>query len=448
MNQTWTVSDVSRYMKELIEADAFLPELWIRGEVSNLKQHARGHMYFTLKDKHSRLQSVMFAGYNRYLRFTPENGMHVLIRGEINVYEPYGQYQLYAKEMQPDGVGDLHVAYEQLKGKLEAEGLFSEARKRPLPRFPCHIAIVTSRTGAALQDMLTTLKRRFPQVKVTLFPTLVQGTGAPASICRAIMQASVANIFDCMIVGRGGGSIEELWAFNDETVVRAIAEASIPVISAVGHETDFTLSDFVADKRAATPTAAATLAVPDVAELKGQLASLTDRLCRAMKVHKEQRRAQLERCERFLKRINLRRQLWQKEQQLEQLYERMLLNGAHYVTKHRLRYESRYEALQRLHPSFRLARLKETLTGQERALKRAISNQLKDKRQYFAATVQQLELLSPLRVMARGYTLVHKGEQLVRSVADVDVADDLCVSVLDGTLMCKVVAKQNDGGEK
>lgn len=279
--EAWSVSEATRYIKRLIENDTQLMEVWIRGELSNVKRHSRGHLYFTVKDANARMQSVMFAGYNQHLRFIPENGMNVLIRGEVNVYEPYGQYQFYAKEMQPDGIGSLHVAFERLKKQLEHEGLFADERKKPLPVYPKHIAVITSQTGAVIRDIMTTLKRRMPNIRVTLFPVAVQGHLAIDSIERALLQANQAALFDVIIVGRGGGSMEELWAFNEERVVRAIGSSSIPVISAVGHETDFTISDFVADLRAPTPTAAAEFAVPDVREQLRQVNHYKQRLVRA-----------------------------------------------------------------------------------------------------------------------------------------------------------------------
>ncbi len=222
----FTVSELTRYIKGLYEGDPLLQHVWIRGEISNFNHHSRGHMYFTIKDAKSRIQSVMFASQNRYLAFKPENGMNVLVRGEVNVYEPYGQYQFYAQEMQPDGIGSLYLAYEKLKGLLEQEGLFSEERKKPIPRFPQSIAVITSPTGAAVRDMMSTLKRRYPIAERTLLPVLVQGEEASRSIAKAITQANLAAKFDVILLGRGGGSIEELWPFNAEEVARAIAGPS------------------------------------------------------------------------------------------------------------------------------------------------------------------------------------------------------------------------------
>ncbi|TXK90204.1 exodeoxyribonuclease VII large subunit, partial [Parageobacillus sp. SY1] len=252
-----TVGALTKYIKRKFEVDPHLRDLWIKGEISNFKYHSRGHMYFTLKDEQARIQAVMFAGYNQYLSFRPEDGMKVLVRGEISVYEPSGNYQIYVKEMQPEGIGNLYLAYEQLKKRLEAEGLFSPEHKKPIPAFPRYIGVVTSPTGAAIRDIMTTIRRRYPIATVILFPTLVQGEQAAESIVRSIEKANELGYIDVLIVGRGGGSIEELWAFNEEIVARAIFASEVPIISAVGHETDFTIADFVADLRAPTPTGAA-----------------------------------------------------------------------------------------------------------------------------------------------------------------------------------------------
>src|SRR5699024_2499580 len=249
MENYLTVSAVTKYMKRKMDTDPHLKRILIRGEISNFKHHNRGHMYLTLKDEQSRIQAVMFKGNNSYLRFVPENGMNVLIQGDISVFEPFGQYQLYIQKMEPDGIGALYVAFEQLKKKLQSIGMFHEAHKKSLPSFPEHIGIITSPTGAAVRDIITTINRRYPLAETTLLPTLVQGENAKKSISDAIKRANDLNMFDVLIVGRGGGSIEDLWAFNEEEVAYAIYESNIPIISAVGHETDNTISDYVADKR-------------------------------------------------------------------------------------------------------------------------------------------------------------------------------------------------------
>jgi len=278
----FTVGQLTRYIKDLFAADPYLNRLQVSGEISNFKHHSSGHMYFTLKDNQAALRCVMFRSANSRLKFLPRDGMKVVASGRISVYERDGQYQLYVDSMVPDGIGSLYAAYEKLKAKLEAAGYFEQARKKPLPRFPERIGVVTSPTGAAVRDIVTTLSRRFPAAEVLIVPVLVQGPEAPAQIAEALRFLNAVPGIDVIITGRGGGSIEELWAFNEEIVAQAIYDSNIPVISAVGHETDFTIADFVADVRAATPTAAAELAVPDQQEILLFLQTAAQRLARKM----------------------------------------------------------------------------------------------------------------------------------------------------------------------
>src|SRR3954452_2027983 len=279
-----TVNALTKYIKRKFDVDPHLQDVFVKGEISNFKQHSSGHMYFTLKDEKARILAVMFSSYNKRVKFAPENGMKVLLRGEVTLYEPSGQYQIYVKEIQPDGIGDLYLAFEQLKEKLTREGLFAAEHKQSLPKFPNTVGVVTSPTGAAVRDIITTIKRRYPIAKVLILPALVQGDQAAPSITDAINQANEKKHgIDVLIVGRGGGSIEELWAFNEEIVARAIYESTIPIISAVGHETDFTIADFVADLRAPTPTGAAELAVPHIDEWLERVLTKQTRIIRAMK---------------------------------------------------------------------------------------------------------------------------------------------------------------------
>jgi exodeoxyribonuclease VII large subunit len=278
-----SVNALTKYIKRKFDADPHLRDVHVRGEISNFKQHSSGHMYFTLKDEKARILAVMFSSQSRTMKFTPENGMKVIVKGEISVYEPSGQYQIYIKEMRPDGIGELFLAYEQLKQRLELEGLFAIETKKAIPLFPRTVGVITSPTGAAIRDVITTIKRRYPIANILVFPALVQGDNAAPSIAKAIAKANSMDEIDVLIVGRGGGSIEELWAFNEELVARAIFSSTIPIISAVGHETDFTIADFVADLRAPTPTAAAELAVPHIEELLDRVLQRQSRLLRTMK---------------------------------------------------------------------------------------------------------------------------------------------------------------------
>jgi exodeoxyribonuclease VII large subunit len=273
-----TVTDVNRYIKSLLNSDEVLSAVTIRGEISNFKAHGSGHLYFTLKDEGAEIAAVMFRGDASRLAFRPADGMRVVVYGSVDVYEKSGRYQVYVRTMQADGVGAMMLAFERLKRKLTAEGLFDEARKRPLPPFPTCVGVITAPTGAAIQDILNITGRRYPQAKILLYPSLVQGAEAPASLCAGLATLNALEACDVIILGRGGGSLEDLWAFNDEALVRAVAASRIPVISAVGHETDFTLCDFAADRRAPTPSAAAELAVPDRRALTERLAQIKDAL--------------------------------------------------------------------------------------------------------------------------------------------------------------------------
>ncbi len=274
MNRYLTVTELNEYVKMLMDSDRVLGDVWLRGELSNFKNHySTGHFYFSLKDEGALVRGVMFRSYASRVKFAPRDGMKVLVHGRVTAFVRDGQYQIYVDEMIPEGTGGLYLAFEQLKNKLASEGLFDEARKRPLPPYPDRIGIVTSPTGAAIQDMLNILGRRFPSAEILLYPAAVQGTEAPAQLVRGMRYFAEKKNVDVIIIGRGGGSAEDLWAFNDETLARTVAASPIPVISAVGHEVDFTICDFVADRRAPTPSAAAELAVPNTEDVQAYLAS-------------------------------------------------------------------------------------------------------------------------------------------------------------------------------
>jgi len=435
-----TVGALTKYIKRKFDVDPHLRDLWIKGEISNFKQHSRGHMYFTLKDSQARIAAVMFAGYNQHLPFRPENGMNVLVRGEISVYEPNGNYQLYVKEMQPEGIGRLYLAYEQLKQRLEAEGLFSSAHKKPLPAFPRCIGVVTSPTGAAVRDVMTTIRRRYPLAKIILFPALVQGDGAALSIVRAIERANDFGEVDVLIVGRGGGSIEELWAFNEEIVARAIFASRVPVVSAVGHETDFTIADFVADLRAPTPTAAAELAVPHIGELAERLAERKWRLIRAMKERLAASQERLVRLQASYAFRHPERLYEQKEQQLDALLERLTRQRERLVDKKRQRLRELHLRLWRHHPEAKLERMKERQKAAAGALEKAMRTALERHEFRFRSYVARLEALSPLRIMERGYSLVYnERRELVKRVGQLQVGERLSIRVQDGQVNCQVM---------
>jgi exodeoxyribonuclease VII large subunit len=434
-----SVTALTRYIKRIIEGDRHLQDVWLRGEISNFKKHSRGHMYMTIKDAGSRISAVMFAGDNRSLTFSPEEGMKVLVRGEVSLYEPYGQYQFYIKEMQQDGIGNLYLQFEALKKKLEQEGLFDPAHKKPLPAMPKEIGIVTSPTGAAIRDLLTTIKRRLPSVRITVFPVLVQGEYAAASIAKAIRKANEMNQVDILIVGRGGGSIEDLWPFNEEIVAREIFASILPIISAVGHETDFTIADFVADLRAATPTAAGELAVPHIQDLEERLASRTNRLMTSMK-------RRLDREKERLKALNNAYAFKQPEilvrrheQDLDRLLDRLHFQAKRQVRERWQLYQQSERLLYKHHPEALLKQTKKDITMASSRLKRAMRVLYDSKRGELQPFIKQLNALSPLNVMERGYALPYKEGALLKTIQGISPGDGIQVRIKDGTLDCQVL---------
>jgi len=390
--QPLTVSQLNKYVKFLLEESDGLRGLAVAGEVSNFKNHYSGHWYFTLKDANAAVPCVMFREANRRLGFVPQDGMHMVVFGRASLYERDGKFQLYAEAMQPDGLGALYLAYEQLKEKLASEGLFDDERKQALPVFPACIGLVTSETGAALQDILQILARRCPLTEVVLCPVQVQGVGAAEQIAAAIELLNAKQACDVMIVGRGGGSLEDLWAFNEEVVARAVAGSQIPVISAVGHETDVTICDFVADLRAPTPSAAAELAVPDIRELTGVLRSMQERIHYALQAA-----------------------LLQKKQTLAHLLARPVLARPEELV---------FAARQRLdHAAGRLpTAMQMQLTGQKARLAKAAA---------------RLDALSPLAVLSRGYAMALKGSKAVTSIQELNPGDKMNLKLQDGT--CDVI---------
>ena len=433
-----TVTALTKYIKRKFEVDSHLQDLWIKGEISNFTFHSRGHMYFTLKDENARIQAVMFAGYNRYLAFKPENGMKVLVRGEISVYEPSGNYQVYVKEMQPEGIGNLYLAYEQLKKRLEEEGLFAQDHKKPIPKFPRYVGVITSSTGAAIRDIITTIRRRYPIVKLILFPTLVQGDYAAASIVRSIEKANELGYLDVLIVGRGGGSIEELWAFNEESVARAIFSSKVPIISAVGHETDFTIADFVADLRAPTPTGAAELAVPHLTEVLERIGQRRVRLIRAMKEKMAYESERLKRVQKSYVFRNPGKLYEQKEQKLDILMERLQRQATRLIEQKHERWMQAYVLLEKHQPSEKIAKAREKQQMLAKLLEREIKSILNQKQMAFTSLLSKLHALSPLKIMERGYSLVYKEKQLVKSIHQLQPGDSIKIRLQDGNLDCQV----------
>ena len=392
-----TVSQLNYYVKSVLDSDPRLNYVFLTGEISNLTDHYRsGHIYLSLKDNKSLVRCVMFAGNARNLMFKPAEGMKVICRGRVTLYEATGQYQYYIEDMQPDGVGALYQAYEQLKAKLSAEGLFDEKYKKLIPHFPSTIGVITSPTGAAVQDIRNILTRRYPSVNITLCPVLVQGENAVPQLINAVEKLNEYNLCDTIIIGRGGGSIEDLWAFNDENLARAIFKSKIPVISAVGHETDFTICDFVSDLRAPTPSAAAELAVPDKQELL---------------------------------------QYYDSQKQ----YLSTLIDSR--ISDYKNSLSQSASTLSSLSPQNKLRNIESELAINTHRLT-SLSNQIfENKKQEIFLLASRLESLNPVSILKRGYSVVTKDDKTVTSVKDVKDGDTLAIDVTDGRIISRVIGE-------
>ncbi|MBA4535768.1 exodeoxyribonuclease VII large subunit [Bacillus aquiflavi] len=435
-----TVNALTKYIKRKFDADPHLHDIYVRGEISNFKQHSSGHMYFTLKDEKARILAVMFSSANRRMKFLPEDGMNVLVRGEITVYEPSGQYQIYVRNMQPDGIGDLFLAYEQLKEKLEKEGLFLVDHKKGLPKYPKKIGVITSPTGAAIRDILTTIERRYPIGKVLIIPALVQGEQAAPSIVKAIKTANEIDELDILILGRGGGSIEELWAFNEEIVARAIFASKIPIISAVGHETDFTIADFVADLRAPTPTGAAEIAVPHFEELIERVLTNKGRLIRAMQEKLSIQRERLNRLEKSYAFRYPHKLYEQKYEQLDRLTEQLVRKTKRMYEQKTFDHETMRKQLNKNHPK----KLKERCETEYQRVIRSLQKEIRDifthKQKDFVNLISTIEALSPLKIMERGYSVAYSSEgKIVKNIKGIKKSDQISVRLSDGKLDCEVI---------
>ena len=391
--KVYSINELNNYVKNVLDSDANLRQILVSGEVSNFKAHYSGHMYMTLKDETSSVKAVMFAGNASKLRFSVENGMKVLVLGTVSLYPRDGSYQLYISSMQPDGIGALSIAFEQLKEKLSKEGLFDASHKKKLPSFPDKIGVVTSATGAAIQDIFNVLSRRYPVAEVVVRPAQVQGDGAAEDIAKAIEEFNAFNGADVLIVGRGGGSIEDLWAFNEEVVARAVFNSEIPVISAVGHETDYTICDFVADLRAPTPSAAAEIAVPDITELTADLLKIKQQMIISVKNKFNEERTRLLAIEKSgalkdpLSKLN--------ENKRNLLYFSEKINDL----------TQAYIDRQKLH---------------------------------FSSLAGKLDTLSPLGVIARGYAIVSKGEVVLTKAKDFNIGDTVNIKLSDGNVSASV----------
>ena len=415
-NNYLTITELTRYLKGKFESDENLKKVYLKGEISNFKAHTRGHFYFTLKDETSRISAIMFASNTRSLKFIPIDGMKVLVSGRVSVYEASGGYQIYVDDMLEDGIGNLYIAFEQLKEKLSKEGLFNKEHKKPIRRIPKRIGIITASTGAAIRDILTTIKRRYPVCETILFPSLVQGNDAAKDIAKKIEIANTYDI-DTLIVGRGGGSIEDLWPFNEEIVARAIYNSKVPVISAVGHEVDFTIADFVADLRAPTPTAAAELAVPDINTIITYLDTAKSRSYNSLLNIIETSKLKLHKLEDsfVLKRPTAIYEV--KEQNLDNLIDKInrivkvIIDSAKVEL---FKYQNSY------------------IFNNPEII-------YKFKKQNLDNLISKLEVLNPMNTLKRGYAIVKKDDMVVASISKLKEKDDIKINLSDGVIDAKII---------
>lgn len=397
-----TVSELNNFIKSMFDNNRLLSSVYVKGEISNFVSHRSGHFYFSLKDPEGQIKAVMFRSSAMKVKFVPENGMKVTVFGSISVFPRDGVYQMYVTSIQPDGIGALYLAYEQLKAKLDSEGLFSDEFKKPLPRFPHKIGVITSPTGAAVRDIINVIGRRYPLATVYVYPALVQGDGAAKSLIDAIDYFDKSNLVDTVIIGRGGGSIEDLWEFNNEELARRIFACSVPVISAVGHETDFTICDFVSDMRAPTPSAAAELAVPDIRELAVAVDILSERSDRALIRASERARERLDRLRDSRALRDFTTVLGSKSDRLFELF---------------------------------------------KAATSAYQKEISDRKLSFVSNVAKIEALSPLSVISRGYSVAQKNNKTISSIFEVDTGDIITVRLSDGSIKAEVKDKSSSNGE-
>lgn len=411
-----TITQLTRYIKYKIDNDINLQEVFLKGEISNFKAHTRGHYYFTIKDENSRINAIMFASQTKKLKFLPEDGMKVLVTGKISVYEANGGYQIYVSDMLEDGVGNLYIAYEQLKKKLEANGLFDKDKKKPIPKIPKRVGVITAPTGAAIRDIISTIKRRFPLTEIILLPALVQGADAAPSIVKQIKNAENYNL-DTLIVGRGGGSIEDMWCFNDEEVANAIYNCPIPIISAVGHEIDFTIADFVADLRAPTPTGAAELAVPNRIDVINYIDQLKIRNKKIIFNKIEFLKQKLNDITNKYILKNPMSIYEIKEQQFSGIIEKLKYNITNIYNKKEKEYLN-------ITSSFIF---KEPIKLTEK------------KKQKYLQIISKLDALSPLSTIKRGYSVVRKNNKVITSKNDLIKNDKIEIELSDGNIKAEII---------
>ena len=460
-NNNFSVSQINSYLKKKFNMDPKLKNIQVKGELSNYKSYANGHDYFTLKDENSQIKGVLYKGRKRNLEFEPKNGMKVIIKGSIEVYEKNGYYQLKANTIKKDGIGDLYIAFEKLKKKLQSEGLFDEEYKKEIPKYPKRIGVITAKTGAAIKDIITTINRRYPQCEIYVFSTLVQGDFAAPQIVSQLKRSQKYDL-DTIIIGRGGGSIEDLWPFNEEIVAREIFDCKIPIISAVGHETDFTISDFAADLRAPTPTAAAELAVPQTDELNNRIYQISKRLTKIIENKISNNKERLDNiCKKQI--IKNPESIYDiKQMHLDQLINNLDHSSKDIITKNKSKlqllennsvlknpkniYENKKTHLNNLIKNLNYSS-KNIITENKNKLEIIKSskilknpNDIKNKKEErLIVNVDKLSILNPLLTLKRGYSIAKSKDKVIKSVKDVESGDEVDIKVDDGTINTKVI---------
>ena len=433
-----TVSLLNEQVRNLLE-NSFL-NLWVEGEISNLAQPSSGHLYFTLKDAGAQIRAAMFRGNNRFLNFTPQNGQQVVVKARLSLYAPRGDYQLIVEQMEEAGLGALRRAFDELRLRLQAEGLFDAARKRPLPEHVHHLAVITSATGAAVRDIISVLGRRFPGLPITVLPVPVQGKEAAPAIVRALALANTQKEFDAILLARGGGSLEDLWAFNEESVARAIAGSRLPVVSGIGHETDFTIADFVADVRAPTPSAAAELLSADGAELLDTFEGFEILLTRAL-------RTQLKHCTQRLTHLRARlrhpgQRLQDLAQKLDDLELRLRRAQEHVLRERQAKWQALFARLRGQQPGQKLPALQEKVLMLNQRLGRAMTLHLREQQTQLQHLAERAQLASPLAILARGYAIIESEAGVLRSINDVKPGDAIRARLSHGLLTATVTATE------
>ena len=432
-----SISELNNYIKEILDNNLYLNKVYLKGEISNFKNHTRGHLYFTLKDETSRLNAVMFQNNARTLSFVPEDGMNVLVKGRISAYPASGSYQVYVEEMTLDGLGNLYIEFEKLKEKLYKEGLFNKEHKKTIPKFPERIGVITADTGAAVRDIMSTIKRRYPLCEVILFPTLVQGEFAAPNI---VKQIEVADEYGCdtIIVGRGGGSIEDLWAFNEEIVARAIYNAKTPIISAVGHEPDFTIADFVADLRAPTPTGAAEMAVPTINDINNLIAQYKLRLNKNIKTLVNTKFIELYNLKNSFVLKNPMSLYEIKEQKLDKLIDNVNKNINIYLDSKKYNLNMVINKLKLVSPTEIIEKNRNLLNEYKIKINNSIDKQILTSRHNLGYMINTLKLVNPLNILSNGYSLVKLNDKVIKSSKEVKLDDLINIKLHDGELVAKV----------